>query len=259
MSLLQSLGLEGSHLVSLVGAGGKTSLMFALAGEYAQAGGRVLISTTTKIASDEAAGPWPAFAAGDAKAILSRGREALGDAPGAVIAYSGEIGDGLRLTGFAPEVFEEILADGFFDHIVIEADGSARKPLKAPAGHEPVVPCLSDAFIMVTGLGGLGRPLEQANLFRPEIWAELTGQELGAPVSVEALACMAVAEGGFRKGCPSEARRILFLNQADTPEREDQAKQAAALIEAAPEGRPHCLAYGCMQPAPEITGMTGFP
>ena len=56
--LTGALGLERARLVSLCGAGGKTTLMFALAREWVGAGERVLITTTTKIARDEAAGPW---------------------------------------------------------------------------------------------------------------------------------------------------------------------------------------------------------
>ncbi len=258
MTLLAALGLQAARLVSLTGAGGKTSLMFALAGEAVETDQRVLISTTTKIASDEAIGPWPAFAAGGAPAIWRQARARLGDKPGAVIAYSGETGDGLRLTGFEPEVFDEILEDGYFHRMVIEADGSARKPLKAPADHEPVVPAKSDAVIMLAGLNGLGRPLDQANLFRPEIWARLGGQDLGAPVSAEALARMALAPGGLAKGCPAAARRILFLNRADTPERDAEAKAIARLIAEAPGRKPDCLAYGWLLPEAEIIEVVGF-
>lgn len=259
MTLTDALGLAGARMVSLVGAGGKTSLMFALAREGVAAGERVLVSTTTKIASDEAVGPWPAFAAADAPAILRHARARLGADGGAVIAYSGEIGDGLRLAGFGPPVFHELLHDGYFRRMVIEADGAARKPLKAAADYEPVVPAESDALIMVAGLNGLGRPLDEANLFRPEIWARLTGQAPGAPVSARALARMAVIEDGLAKGCPPRARRILFLNRAHTPERQAEARLIAQLIAAAPGRKPHCLAYGWLLPAPEIIEVIGFP
>ena len=41
-SLIDALGLVSARLISLVGAGGKTNLMFALAREFAAVGERVL-------------------------------------------------------------------------------------------------------------------------------------------------------------------------------------------------------------------------
>ena len=49
MSLRDGLLLRGGGVVSLVGAGGKTSLMFKLARELSTAGETVLTTTTTKI------------------------------------------------------------------------------------------------------------------------------------------------------------------------------------------------------------------
>ena len=48
-SLIDALELVSARLISLVGAGGKTNLMFGLAREFAAAGERVLVTTTTKI------------------------------------------------------------------------------------------------------------------------------------------------------------------------------------------------------------------
>ena len=48
-ALRQALMLEGGGVISLVGAGGKTSLMFKLAHELSMTGEAVLTTTTTKI------------------------------------------------------------------------------------------------------------------------------------------------------------------------------------------------------------------
>src|SRR4030067_2612685 len=108
--LVRALGLEQARLISLCGAGGKTTLMFCLAREFVEAGERVLVTTTTKIARDEAQGRL-AFAAISAEQVLSNACQLLPeDGPeraGVVIAYSGTSADGCRLHGFAPELGDE--------------------------------------------------------------------------------------------------------------------------------------------------------
>ena len=267
MTLVEALGLERARLVSICGAGGKTSLMFALAQEYVAAGERVLITTTTKIARDEATGPWPAFTVADADEIVDRARAAWrrdGDGGGragggAVIAVAGDSGDGTRLIGFAPEAIGGLKTDPCFDRIVVEADGSQRKPLKAPAAHEPVVPTATDAFVRVAGLDGLGKPLGEETLFRAEIWARLTGLALGAPISAESLVRAIVHQDGLAKGCPDGARRCLFLNRCDTPGRRAQARRIVALLADAPGRRPDCAVSGRLLPTPEIAAIVSFP
>ena len=54
MRLVEALALKGARVVSLTGSGGKTTLMFAIASEFLATGERVLLTTTTKIARQEA-------------------------------------------------------------------------------------------------------------------------------------------------------------------------------------------------------------
>jgi probable selenium-dependent hydroxylase accessory protein YqeC len=176
--LIQALGLERSRLISLCGAGGKTTLMVSLAREFVAAGERVLVTTTTKIARDEADG-WRSLAGASASQVLENARTLLPetgqDRAGALIAYSQVGGDGYRLVGFAPELIDEVAQAGRFDRILVEADGSARKPLKAPAAHEPVIPSATDALLIVAGINGLGLPLSEDNLFQRQSGRGLAG------------------------------------------------------------------------------------
>ena len=257
--LIRALGLERAGLISLCGAGGKTTLMFSLAREFVAAGERVLVTTTTKIARDEADG-WPSFAAATQEQVLENARRLLPEAgrAGAVIAYSGVGGDGYRLVGFAPEVVDAIARSTEIDRILVEADGSARKPLKAPAAHEPVVPSATDALVIVAGLNGLGAPLLEENLFRAEIWARLSGLALGSPITAESLAqCVAHADG-LARGCPANASRMLFLNRADTPERRAEAKRIANFLGAAHGNVVERVVIGCLLPRPEIAEVVSF-
>ncbi len=252
--LIQALGLEQAGLISLCGAGGKTSLMFALAREFIAAGEQVLVTTTTKIASEEAEGPWPCFAADSAEQLLEQARRLLPEGTrghgGAVIAFSAR-GD-TRLTGFAPELLDSVSATRRFDRILVEADGSARKPIKAPAAHEPVIPSATDALVVVAGLNGLGLPLDEEHVFRAKIWAQLSGIEIGSPVTPDSLARVILHPEGLARGCPAHARRLVFLNRADSPERRAAAKQVAEFLAVASARRPTLAVSGYLLPAPAI-------
>ena len=253
--MIQALGLERAGLISLCGAGGKTTLMFSLAREFIAAGERVLITTTTKIARDEATG-WPSFAAATQEQVLEYALRLLPESgpgrSGAVIAYSRVGGDGFRLVGYAPELVDELAAIGRFDRILVEADGSARKPLKAPAAHEPVIPPATDALIIVAGINGLGLPLSEENLFRAGIWSRLSGLALGSPISAESLARSVAHPDGLARGCPAGARRVLFLNQADTLQRRSTAKRVAEFLAATAAKTVERVVIGCLLPLPEI-------
>jgi len=252
--LIQALGLEQARLTSLCGAGGKTSLMFALAREFVAQGQRVLITTTTKIAVEEAVGPWPSLAAGGVEQLLEEAQRLLHEGArgrgGAVISYSTRVGT--RLAGFGPELVDSVNASRHFDRVLVEADGSARKPLKAPAAHEPVIPSSTDALIIVAGLNGLGTPLDEEHVFRAAIWAQLSGIELGSPVTPESLARVVAHPQGLARGCPARAGRMLYLNRADTPERRAAAKQAVEALAEAPGHKLKMAVSGYLLPEPAI-------
>ena len=259
--LTGALRLEDARLISLCGAGGKTTLMFSLAREFVAAGERVLVTTTTKIARDEADG-WRSFAASSTEQVLRNARLLLPECErqraGALIAYSAASGDGCRLVGFAPQLVDELVQAGRFDRILVEADGSARKPLKAPAAHEPVIPSATQALVIVAGLSGLGLPLSEDNLFRANIWSRLSGLALGAPVSAESLARSVIHPCGLARGCPANTRAILFLNQADTPQRRAEAKRVAGFLATAPTHPVERVVIGCLLPQPDIAEIVSF-
>ncbi|MFQ8767376.1 MAG: selenium cofactor biosynthesis protein YqeC [Oscillospiraceae bacterium] len=70
----------------------------------------------------------------------------------------------------APAIsFERLLR--LADYVFVEADGSKHLPLKAHAGHEPVVPKEANQTILVLGVSGLGRPIGEA-AHRPALYAK---------------------------------------------------------------------------------------
>ena len=214
ISLVRSFGLEKSRVISLCGSGGKTSLMFALVKELAANGAeRILATTTTKMGLDEIEGPWRACQADDAKGILAK----TADDSGPVLAYHRLDRKRGRLRGFPADVIDGLAENSRFTRIVVEADGSRRRPLKAPKTGEPVFPATTDTVVAVAGLSGLGRPLNDDTVFRSDRWSALTGLSGSNSVTPESLARIIIHPDGLMCGAPPRARRILFLNQAEMP------------------------------------------
>lgn len=262
MTLVSALGLEDARVVALCGAGGKTSLMFALTRELVDLGERVLVTTTTKMAKDETDGAWPAFAAADARAVSARARSLFstrGEGGAAVISFRDTDEAQGKRVGFAPGTIDELSRDGPFSRILVEADGAAKRPLKAPADHEPMIPACSDTVIIVAGLNGLGLPLAEDNLFRATLWAELTGGAPGRPITPDALARAVLHERGLARGAPPHAERVLFLNQADDRRRVSAGRQVCALLAAAADRRGLRKAViGRLRPVPTIVAEFRF-
>jgi molybdenum cofactor cytidylyltransferase len=111
--------------------------------------------------------------------------------------------------------------------LLIEADGSRQKPLKAPEEHEPIIPEFVETVVVVAGLSGLGKPLTGEYIHRPEIFARLCGLGIGDTVTPEAIVSVLAHQAGGLKNIPPQARRVALLNQADTTELQSFAGRIA--------------------------------
>jgi probable selenium-dependent hydroxylase accessory protein YqeC len=213
-SLREGLMLEGGGVVSLVGGGGKTTLMFKLARELSMAGEPVLTTTTTKIfepSLDQAGG---VILSDSVTNILDQAGEML-DKQLHLTAAVGKLSESGKLIGFQPDIIGELWSAGLFQWIIVEADGAAGKPLKAPVAHEPVIPACTKRLVAMVGLNGVGQPLTERLVFRHAHFARLTGLKYGKNVTAAAIADVLVRNEGLFKGFCPEAMRFAFLNQAD--------------------------------------------
>jgi probable selenium-dependent hydroxylase accessory protein YqeC len=214
--LRDALLLKDGGVVSLVGAGGKTSLMFRLARELSRAGERVLTTTTTRIHAPTVEQSPACILAVTAEEILERAAPAL-SCHRHITAAAGLSADPGKLAGLAPDTVDRLRASQVFDWVIVEADGAAGRPLKAPAEHEPVIPSSSGWLVGMVGLRALGKPLTDQWVFRAEMFSRITGLPPGAVVTEEAIAAALAHERGVLKGAPAECRCLAFLNQADAP------------------------------------------
>ena len=213
-----------------MGAGGKTSLMYRLARELSGNGEKVLTTTTTRIRTPTSEQSPGCILGATADDILERADGMLKKHRHVTAAAGANAAAG-KLTGLTDETIDRLRASRVFDWIVVEADGAAGRSLKAPAGHEPVIPATTGWLVGMVGLSAVGKPLSEEWVFRAGIFSSLSGLPPGAAVTAEAVAAVLVHERGILKGAPSRCRRLAFLNQADTEIRKAAGMQVVRSIQ----------------------------
>ncbi len=229
-SIRDSLGLCGPGVICLIGAGGKTSLMFGLARELAGAGSTVLTTTTTNVHFPSKKQSAVTLVSDTAQDLAARSASFLKDHRHLSAGSLHVPGTG-KLKGFAAPVIDEIWHTGCFDWVIVEADGSRQLPIKASDTHEPVMPSVTTAVIHVTGLDALNTPLDDDHVHRSAIFSRNTGLSLGSLVDISAMAGSCVLE--IQKACAlagSDPAAVVCLNKADGPDRVAAGHAVAARL-----------------------------
>jgi probable selenium-dependent hydroxylase accessory protein YqeC len=234
-NLLDAFDLQqnGHELISLVGAGGKTTAMFALAQALKSLQKRVLVTTTTNIF-------YPEKDECDA-VIVSEAPDAEmfhGVSGGTVTVLGGKVVNERKLAGVDKGFIEKLHQRGIFDHMLVECDGSKRKPIKAAAHYEPIVPENTTRTIGVIGLDAVGQPIDEVHVHRAEIFCAVVGRRLGELLDTQAVVELIASPQGLFKGVPETSPRYVLLNKADTRERRDCAAAIAAGLQHKAGARP---------------------
>ena len=152
---------EKNHVVSIIGGGGKTTLLYEMAGFCVKNDQKVLVTTSTHIYRPPK--EWHDQSLEAVERKFRTGRAAI---------IGSACRDPEKLSMPETELFEAARKKA--DLTLIEADGARHLQCKAPAEHEPVLLSSSDLVIGVTGLSALGQPLGKG-CFRAERAAELLG------------------------------------------------------------------------------------
>lgn len=230
-----ALGLgRGPELVAIVGGGGKSSLMFALGRELP---GRVVMTTTTRI-----------FAAQTSQAALACSlddeswEQQLAGFESNLLVIGGVAGE--RAVGVPPELPSKILARPDVGFVVVEADGSRMLPVKAPAGHEPVIPHETSLLVAVVGIDALSGPISEV-AHRPERVCAITGRPPDETLTPDTLAVLLTSAEGGLKDVPPAARVAVLINKVESPPQREVARSLADYV--LREARVERVAFGALQ------------
>lgn len=231
MHLWEALRIRKGDVVSLVGAGGKTTIMYRLGRELVNLGWRVIATTTTMIRPPSVAPKETLVVSSDPEEALRLTKEALRQNNLITLATQRLEAEN-KLKGIELDLVEELAK--LADVVIIEADGAKGRSLKAPAAYEPVVPAITTLFVPVVGVDAVGCTLSEETVHRPQLVAELTGLTLGQVVHASTIAKLLVHERGALKGAPPSARVMPFINKVQDEAALAIARQIARQIKKAP-------------------------
>lgn len=202
-SLVSRIGLGPHELVSIVGAGGKTTLLHALGRELARDGHRVILTTTTRMTSHQVTEPvcWSSSPRDVAAAFV----------PGTPLFVMSAITSD-KAVGLEPSVVDGLFEHASVDYLLVEADGARRMSIKAPADHEPVIPSHSTTVVVVMGADAIDKPLAHV-AHRPERIAVLTGTTVDTIVTAKIAAAVLLHPEGGLKNIPPGARIVMAITK----------------------------------------------
>ncbi len=160
----------------------------------------VLVTPTTKMFVKEVESIGPTLASKDRNGLRSEVAEIL-DNEGAVVVGSSILSK-KRLGGIEPSWLPSLAPEEGVT--LVEADGSRRRPLKGTKAHEPLLPEGATLVVTVGGIRALGKPVNEEQVHRPEVFSELTGVGPAHTINSEAfaralLAGLRNASGGIRR------------------------------------------------------------
>lgn len=204
-------------IISIAGAGGKTTLMFELAKNLP---GTAVTTTTTKIGETQ---------------IMSADQQLTYDQfppgkPSKIIWVSPSLQpQNGKISGFSKEAFPQLaeICRGLSCPIIAETDGAACRHIKAPAEHEPNIPAQSNVCFTLVGLDVLGCPISPEFVHRPEIFTLLTETRPNDLITIHSIIKLLEHPEGGLKNIPPNALRIAYLTHAASDERITAAKSIA--------------------------------
>lgn len=201
-----SLRCHTPKVLSVVGAGGKTTWIASLAREGQQLGQRVLVVTTTHM---KIPAKWGV--------LTGNSRDIANQLDTEGIAVAGIPCEDGKITYIGDALFRQLYP--LADCILIEADGSKRLPLKALGCHEPVIVPHTQCIVCLAGISSVGKTISEG-CFR---WQEL-------PVRPQDILTPDVCSQVWKRGCLDILRKrytqpvIPVLNQCDTKKLQEQGQ-----------------------------------
>lgn len=214
-TLSDCFDFQGQQVISLIGSGGKTSLMWYLAEYYRDQ--TILVSTTTKIG-------YPVERSYDY--FYSEDFSTLGKDGHGITLAGCLAADGHKLSALPHAVFQQSLQH--FDKVFLEADGSKQLPLKGWETFEPVVVPETTVTIGLIPISAVGKAINDRTIHRLPLFLRATGATQGAKIHEETLAEIITSPTGLWE--KSQGQRILCINQVETPTQLKQAKKVLSLL-----------------------------
>lgn len=215
-SLINTFQINKKDIITIVGAGGKTSLMLS-ASSYLRKDYKVLVTTTTHIympdkkyydemivVSEDEDNNLDEILETNKKGVYIIGSEVINNS------------NKPKLKGLSFEMLDKVTP--YFDIIIIEGDGSKEKPLKGWKDNEPVVYSKTTKTIGVIDINSLGLDINEENIHRVDKFLQIVNENLDdeksyKKVSINHLKNIITNKNGLFK--ISIGEKTLFINKCE--------------------------------------------
>jgi molybdenum cofactor cytidylyltransferase len=223
--IVQALRTSVSSTIAFIGAGGKTTALFHLA-KTLNKNSPVIVTASSHL------GIWQVSLAD--KHLIIESLAELDDLEsklqGVTLITGTFDGDRTKPLDEATLGWLHHFCKNHSIPLLIEADGSRQKPLKAWSEQEPPIPTFVEQVVQVVGLSGIGKLLDDDIVHRAEIFFKLSGLKIGETITPEALIRVLTHPEGGQKNIPLNAKKTSLLNQADTHELQSVARGMASSL-----------------------------
>lgn len=214
-NLASAFRVNQGELISLVGGGGKTTTLFTLGEQLA---GTTVLTTTTKMGAEQSSN-YPALIDPTDDELRNRLTKV-----GRALAW--KAADERRAIGVSGATCDHWFT--IADNVVVEADGSRKRPFKAPAAHEPVIPTSTTLLLACIGISAFGRPIADG-CHRPELVAALATCGVGDVLTPQRAAAVLLSPAGSQKDRPPTARFVVALHRVREVDSDTVTELAEAL------------------------------
>ena len=229
VSVTDLLGRSKNRYIFLIGGGGKTTLMFALANSLCRDGQKVITTTSTKILYPSPETSPVIEIEENIDRLTPRVREQLRERPH-VTVVSYHLAEEGKLCGFLAPELDRLHQARMADYIIVEADGAAGRSLKAHADYEPVVSHQADLVIAVVGIDCVGKPLTDEHVHRRRRYSQLLDRPEGTPITTEDIATLFFHPQGYMKAVGPQSEVTVFLSKVKTPADRTNAETLAEAL-----------------------------
>lgn len=248
MSLIKAFNIKNKDIITIVGAGGKTSLMFS-ASSLLRKDYKVLVTTTTHIYvpdknlydemimlsdikddkgnrenqkydnedyNDENNNneKYSDIIKNNKKGVYVIGNYIVNNynSNNSNCNIDGSKANPPKIKGLTFDQLDKITP--YFDIVIIEGDGSKEKPLKGWRDDEPVIYDKTTKTIGVVDISSIGLDINEDNIHRLDKFLNIINDDKGKKVNVNHIKNLVLNKNGLFKVCKGE--KILFINKAES-------------------------------------------
>ena len=208
MNLIDTFKINNKDIITIIGAGGKTSLMFSasslLRNDY-----KVLVTTTTHIYV-------PDNNLYDKIIMLTHFENEnynniLQNNKNGVYVIGSHIVNNSKIKGLTFDMLDKITP--YFDVVIIEGDGSKEKSLKGWNDNEPVIYTKTTKTIGIVDISSIGIDINEENIHRVDKFLDIINDYSNNKVNIEHLEKLILNKNGLFKFYKGE--KILFINKVE--------------------------------------------